>query len=372
MSIAEEDPLFAALLRTALQARAPAVVVEVALDDRFDRARGRWCGCLRIRLVLAAPGHSDSRYRELYLDTLPGEGEGELRASLAIVRGLAQRLDIGVHPPGEPVSGGPRWIDLQGPPPTRSWRFRWRTLAWREDGSEVAAEGECSVDADRGEQAVQAVGREVRAGLTPPYRLTLESAELGPVNEPEHTLAYPGGFPPMNTLRAWMVEERSISAVLRRSADTAARPIERMVALAEAFCLDLRELAPVCASLAGGLADAAVDAALAPALARTVGQWSLPVRLEEALAHGRPVGPVLHEYHRQHGLGVLYLIKAMREAFGLSLMTAKTLVDIACTGERDDELDAALPAMVAAIRAGERDDRAALYAALDTVYARRR
>lgn len=372
MVSAGEDQAIVALLHAARRAPAPALVVEATLDQHFERTRGRWCGCLRIRLVLAAPGYMDSRYRDLYLDTLPGEGEAELRASLASVRGLAQRLAIDVHPPGEPVSGGPRWIDLQGPPPVRSWRFRWRTLAWREDGSEVAAEGECSVDADRGERAVQAVGRELRAGLTPPYRLTLESAELGPVNEPEHSRAYPGGLPPMNTLRGWALEGGSIAAVLRGIADTPATPLDRMVALAEAFCLDLRELAPVCITLAGALTDAGLDAALAPALARTRGQWSLPIRLQETLARGRSIGPVLHEYRRQHGLGVLHLIKAMREAFALSLMTAKTLVDIACSGERDDELDAALVAVVAAIRAGEPDDRRALRAALDAVYARRR
>lgn len=359
MVMAGDEQAIVALLHKARGAPAPALVVEVRSDQRFDRARGRWCGCLRIWLMLAAPGYSDSRTRDFYLDTLPGEGEDELRASLAIVQGLAQRLELGVHPPG-----GPRWIDLQGPPPVRSWRFRWRTLTWREDGSAFAADGQCSVDADRGEQAVRAVGQVLRADLTPPYRLTIESVELGSVNEPEYSRAYPGSLPPMNTLRGWALGRGSVAAVLREVADRPATPLDRMVALAEAFCLDLRELAPVCTYLAGALTDEELDAALGPALARTHGQWSLPIRLQEALAQGRSVGPLLHEYHDRHGLGVLHLIKAMREAFALSLMTAKMLVDITCSGDRNGELDAALAAAVAASGDGDGDERRALRATL--------
>lgn len=366
-----DAPTIEALRGKALAQRGPVVVVDVMMDSRFDRARGRFCGCLRVAVVLAAAGHRDSRYREAYLDTLPGEGPDEVIAALAVVRGLAERLGVAVHPSGPPVPGEPRWIGLQGPPPMRSWRFGWRTIAWCEQGSEVHESGEIHVDAESGDSALTAVERVFAARLARPYRVTLDSAELGPLAERSYARAYPETSPPVNTLRAWAVERGSLAAVLRRLAETPSTALDRMVAIEAAFCVDLRALAPVAMVLAGAMADAALDAALGPALERTYGQWSLPIRLLEAHAQGRSIAPVLHEFHARHGLGGVALVRAMREAFGLSLMSTKRLVDMVCSGVRGDELDAAVQAVVASVRAGERDDRRALDAALDAFPARK-
>lgn len=367
MSALSQDEASAALLHKVQQARHSPVVVEVSTFNRYDRERGRWCDHLRVVVVLAAPGREDSRYSELFLDTLPAEGPEEREGSLAVVRGVAARLGVRVHLDGTPAAA--RWLDLQGPPPTRAWHFRWCTIEWREDGSEVHESGERRVDAERGNLAADAVERAFRERLTPPFRLTLESDELGPLAERRHSRAYPRTLPPVSALRAWAVQGRSPAALLRGLDPATA--LDRMLGFEEAFCVDLRALAPVHAWLAGAMTDEELDAALAPALARTRGLWSLPVRLLEAHAQGRSLGPVLHEFHDRHGLGVMLLIKAMREAFEMSLMTAKTLVDIICSGERQDELDAAVTAVVAAIRAGDRDERAAMHAALVAFHARR-
>ena len=57
----------------------------------------------------------------------------------------------------------------------------------------------------------------------------------------------------------------------------------------------------------------------------------------------------LHEFRDKYGLGVIHMIVAMREAFPMSLMAAKSLVDTACSGTRDAELDAELQAVLAAL-----------------------
>lgn len=353
-----DEPAIAALHSKALEKRGPVVVVDVMLDTHFDRARGRYCGCLRVAVVLAAASFKDSRYREAYLDTLPGEGPEELGASLAVVRGLAARLGVAVHPPGRaPAAGEPRWIGLQGLPPARSWRFGWRTLTWRDDGSEVEESGETRVDAVSGDSALAAVNRGIAARLTPPYRVTLQSVELGPIAERWYPRTYPQGLPPVSTLRTWAVEGRSLAAVLRGLASTPSTALERMVALEEAFCVDLRALAPVAMFLAGTMTDEALDAAMGPVLARTRGRWSLPGRLLAVHAEGGSIGPVLHEFHERHGLGGIELIMAMREAFGLSLMSTKQLVGMVCSGERGEVLDAAVRAAVASVGAVERDDQ---------------
>lgn len=352
-----DEATIAALHSKALEKRVPVVVVEVMLDSHFERARGRYCGCLRVAVVLAAAGAKDSRYSEAYVDTLPGEGPEELGASLAVVRGLAARLGVEVHPPGrDPVVGESRWIGLQGPPPARSWRFGWRTLTWRDDGSEVEESGETRVDAESGDSALAAVNRGIAARLAPPYRVTLQSAELGPIGERWYTREYPQGLPPVSTLRTWAVEGRSLAAMLRGLASTTATALERMIALEEAFYVDLQVLAPVARFLAGTMTDEALDAALGPALARTRGRWSLPGRLLAVHAEGGSIGPVLREFHERHGVGVMELIMAMREAFGLSLMSTKQLVGMVCSGEGGEVLDAAVRAAVAAVRAGERGD----------------
>jgi len=352
-----DEPTIAALHSKALEKREPVVVVDVMLDSHFDRARGRYCGCLRVAVVLAAASFKDSRYSEAYLDTLPGEGPEELGASLAVVRGLAARLGVAVHPSGrDPVVGEPRWIGLQGPPPGRSWRFGWHTSVWRDDGSEVRESGETRVDAECGDSALAAVNRMIAARLAPPYRVTLESAELGPIGERWYSRDYPQGLPPVSTLRGWAVEGRSIAGVLRGLASTSSTALERMIALEEAFYVDLRALAPVAMFLAGTMSDGALDGALGPALERTRGRWSLPGRLLAVHAEGGSIGPVLHEFHERHGVGVMALIMAMREAFGLSLMSTKQLVGMVCSGERGEVLDAAVRAAVASVGAVERGD----------------
>ncbi len=368
------DETIEALLRQTRYEAAPAVVVDVKLEtNRFDRALGRACNCLRVKVIFAAPGPADSRYRERYLDKLPGATPDEVSASMVIVRALAERLGVPVHPPGEspPEPGAPSWLALQGPSPAREWSFMWRVIVWREDGSEVALSGERSVTADNGEKAVAAMGRHIAGQRSPPYRLMLESAELGPQAENEHPRGYPGALPLANTLRAWAVEGRSLAAMLGALAEAPPGPLDRMVALGHAFCVDLRELAPVSAFLANTLSETALEAAVRPVLERTRGQWSLPVRLLEAHAQGRSVGPVLHHFRDRFGLGVLYLIKGMREAFDMSLMSAKSLVDMACSGDRDEELDAAMQAVVASIRAGDRNEREAFHASLEAHDARK-
>jgi hypothetical protein len=77
-------------------------------------------------------------------------------------------------------------------------------------------------------------------------------------------------------------------------------------------------------------------------------QWSLPSALREAHAAGASIGPVLHAFYRD--VSAIYLVMGVREAFGLSLMTAKVLVDPACSGERDADLDAMLAEAVPAKR----------------------
>lgn len=339
------DPPIEALLAAVLRESAPAVAVDVATDaSHFDRALGRFAACLRLRVVLAGPGREDSRYRELLLDTLPAGTPDQLRASTAIVQALAQRLGVPVHSPGP---AAPRWIGLQGPSPAREWHFTWQRILWREDGSEEAASGECSVHADCGDRAVADVTRELSRSLAPPYRLMLASRELGPLASGSRLRGYPPQLPPVGTLRGWAVEGLTLADILGRIADVS--PLDRMIALESAYYVDLHDLAPVSAFLAGKLSEAALAAAVHPVLERTRGQWSLPGRLLETHAQGRSIGPVLHEYRDKYGLGVIHMIVAMREAFPMSLMAAKSLVDTACSGTRDAELDAELQAVLAAL-----------------------
>ena len=342
------DPLIEALLAAVLRESAPAVVVDVATDaSHFDRALGRFAACLRLRVVLAGPGREDSRYRELLLAPLPAGTPDRLRASTAIVQALAQRLGVPVHSPVPLAPAAPRWIGLQGPSPAREWHFTWQRILWREDGSEEAASGECSVHADCGDRAEADVTRELSRSLAPPYRLMLKSRELGPLASGSRSRAYPRQLPPVGTLRGWAVEGLALAEILGRLAEVS--PLDRLTALESAYYVDLHDLAPVSAFLAGKLSEAALAAAVHPVLERTRGQWSLPGRLLETHAQGRSIGPVLHEYRDKYSLGVIHMIVAMREAFPMSLMAAKSLVDTACSGTRDAELDAELKAVLAAL-----------------------
>ena len=345
----DPDDHLASILRRALAAGAPAVALDVhAGTQGYVAAYGGYRPCVHIELVLAVPSDVDSRYRVDYLGSLPAATAEEVAASREQVSELAARLGAAVHPPGGTprTHAEPSWLALQPPAPERPWRVVWSSLVWSDDGAEHCDAGERVVVATTGKLAKTVVEQELVRRLAPPFRCKVECPETGPAHEQAHEAGYPDTVPAVDTLRAQALAGRSPAVLLGELAIEAAAstPLERMVALARAFELDLRDLGPVSAFCSGRLTAEALDAVVGPWVERSRPRWSLPLLLRRARAEGRSIARLLHEGYDEHQLGVIHLIMAMREAFGLSLMAAKTLVDTACPGDRDDELDRLLAA----------------------------
>lgn len=342
-----------------LAREAPLAALEVrAGTTGYDAAIGRPRGRLELLAVFAAPGDDDSRYDVRSIESWVADDPRAAAEVLLLVRALADRLGAPLHPGSDepPRVGAPGWVALQGPPPERAWRVRFRTLVWAADGSEQHASGELTVHADRGSRAVHVASRDVVRGLVAPFQCTIDVVDTGRQGSCQYTAAYPDAAPTRDTLRSWGAEGRAPSAMLQDLAaqTPALSPRERMVALAAAFGVELTELASVHLHGAGRLSDEALDASLAPVLARTRLQWTLPLVLRRAQAAGESVTAVLHAFHPQ--VGVIRLMMGVRDAFDLGLPAAKMLVDTACDPGRAEEVAVMLDAVVEAKRAARSID----------------
>jgi hypothetical protein len=348
------DDIFAQLLARARRFGPAVVAIDVrASSGSYEPEFGRMRARLVVRAVLAAPGEDDSRYRIEQLDRPVAEDPVAARAVMEIAGRLASELGATLHPAGpEPPKGGdPEWLSLQGPSPEREWAATWTSVVWRQDGSEVHATGEGVAVGRTGQLALDDARRRHLGHVAPPFCVVLRLKEMPerPSNL-HHPASYPAGAPPIERLRAWAREGQPASALL--GALGAEAPglgtLESMVALQHAFKLDLKELREVSAFAKGSLDAAALDAALAGRIAQTRPQWSMPHALLDAYTGGASIGPVLHAYYKD--VSAIYLIVGIREAFGLPLGTAKILMDTACSGTREAELDRLLVEAMAAKR----------------------
>jgi hypothetical protein len=338
------DDIFVAQLQARARSFGSAVVaIDVrASSGSYEAEFGRMRARLVVRAVLAEPGEEDSRYRVVDLDRVVAEDPAAARAVMEIAGRLASELGATLHPAGPepPKSGDPEWLSLQGPSPEREWTATWTTVAWRPDGSEVHASGEGAAVGHTGKLALDDAWRRYIGRVVAPFSYVLRLKEMPerPSNM-GHMASYPAAAPPIERIRAWAREGQAPSAIL--GALTVEAPglstLERMVALQHALKLDLEELRAVSAFAAGAIDAEELDAALAGRIRQTRPQWSMPHALVDAYTGGASVGPVLHAYYKD--VGAIYLIIGLREAFDLSLRTAKMLMDTACSGEREAELD---------------------------------
>jgi hypothetical protein len=345
------DPTLSALLARARSFGATVVAIDVrASFGSYEAEFGRCRAGLVLSAALAQPGEDDSRYRIAYLDRLVAENTDAARVGMDIARRLAGALGATLHPSGPepPRRGDPEWLAQQGPSPEREWTAVWRSVAWRADGTEVHASGEGPAAGSTGRLAMRdAMARHI-GSVVPPFRYELGLKELGRGSRSYHEAAYPVGAPPMRKLREQAQEGLPLSAILSALAveAPALSPLDRMIAVEHAFKIDLEALGPGSAFAAGAVEGAALDAALEGKLWQMQPQWSMPGALLDAYTSGQSVGPVLHAFYRD--VSAIYLIMGVREAFGLSLGSAKMLVDTACSGTQDAELDAMLAEAVAA------------------------
>lgn len=345
------DDTFSSLLARARRFGPSLVAIDVrASSGSYEPELGRQRARLVVRAVLALPGDDDSRYRMEDLDRLVAEDPAAARAAMEIARRLAGELGVALHPSGPepPKSDEPSWIELQGPSPERQWTATWTTVAWRPDGTEIHATGEGPASGRTGRLALADAQARHIGRVVPPFSCSIGLKEVGRPSSAYHMQSYPNAAPPLRTLREQALEGRPLSAILGALAAEGAGlgALDCMVALEHAFKIDLEHLAPVSAFLAGAIDGPALDAALAGELRRMRPQWSMPSALLDAYTGGASIGPVLHRFYKD--VSAIYLVVGIREAFGLSLMTAKVLMDTACSGERDAELDAMLAEAVLA------------------------
>ncbi len=345
------DDTFSSLLARARGLGAPVVAIDVrASSGSYEPEFGRCRDGLVVRAALAQPGDEDSRYRIEFLDRLVAEDPEAARAGMETAQRLADELGAALHPSGPepPKSGDPEWLELQGPSPEREWTAVWTTVAWRPDGTEVHGGGEGAAVGRTGRLGrADALSRYLRH-IVPPFRYELGLKELGRPQSSYYEAPYPAAAPRIRTLREQVVGGQSLSAILSALAVGAPGlgPLGWMIALEHAFKIELGHLGPVSAFAAGAIDGAALDAAIEGRIRLMRPQWSLPSALLDAYTGGASIGPVLHAFHRD--VGAIYLVMGIREAFGVSLMSAKMLMDTACSGERDAELDAMLVEAVAA------------------------
>ncbi len=346
----------------AMEKRARAFGAEVvAVDVRagatsHDPELGRRRDVLAVSVVLAAPSDEDSRYRVEEVGRLLADDAAAATAGMVKARRLAELLGAALHPDSvePPPRDAPGWLAKQGPSPARSWPVAWSRKVWRPEGTNHDERGECLVEAASANKARHGASLEVIRGLEPPFKFTLTCRDTGAPSSTYYVADYPAAAPPRDSLRRLAREGRPLSALLRGmlAESPALTPLDRMVAVEHAFLVDIDALAPVGAFCRGELSDGELDLALGPTIAASKPRWSCPLALREAHANGQSMGPVLRAHHREVG-GTIQLILAIRDAFGLSLGAAKSLVGTACDGLHDDEITSSLDAELRAIAAGK-------------------
>jgi hypothetical protein len=346
------DDALAPLLQRALAAGGPALALDLRRGTMAGLAGGR-VACVHVELVTGVPSEDDSRYRAERIGSLPAETAAQVEAARATARALAAHLGVDLHPPDGTarVWEEPSWIALQGPPPARLWAVRWSVVTWGEDGAERHASGEEHASASAGRAACEQVEQELSRRFEPPYDREVHVAGLAYPKRVVHPGAGPRALPSVHTLRTWAVEGRRPAEILR-ALDVA--PVRaRMIALGNAFSLDLRELGPVARWGEGALDDHALDAALTPLLERGRWAWAPPVLLRRARAAGVSVGSVLRASRPPYGFGILAAIRVLRDAFGLSIGAATMLAyKVPYSAETEGEFDAALGAELDKLRRG--------------------
>jgi hypothetical protein len=339
------DDTLSSLLGRARKLGAPIVAIDVrASSGSYEPEFGRSRAGFVVQAALAQPGEDDSRYRIEFLTRLVVEDPAAAHAAMEIARRLAAELGAVLHPTGlePPKSGDPEWLEQQGPSPEREWTAVWTTVAWRPDGTEIHGSGEGPASGRTGRLAREDALKRQIGRIVPPFRYEIGLKELGRPSSSYYEAPYPAAAPPIRKLREPVLAGQPLSAVLSALSveAPALTPLDRMVALEHAFKLDLTRLAPVSAFASGATDAKALDAALAGAIQQMRPQWSMPSALVEAYTRGASIGPVLHAYYKD--VGAIYLVMGIREAFGLSLRSAKMLMDTACSGTQDAELDAML------------------------------
>lgn len=349
----------------ALAFGAAPVVIEIrAATSGYDAALGRYRAALAVSVGLAVPGDEDSRYRVEHVAHLDADGPAATRSAVEIARLLADGLGVPVYPsaPEMPTDGTPRWLEQQGPSPERTWPVTWRTTVWDADGTTTYAEHETTVLAASGREALHRAHVQLSKGLAAPFECTLNVLDLDRPSTSYNQADPAASAPFRHTLRAWALDGRPLAGIVHamRVEAPSLSPLEIMIALEHAFLVDLRDLTAAGAFCRGELDEGDLEAALGSVVAAQKPRWSLPLALLRAHANGQSIGPVLHQHYREVG-GTIPLIMALRDAFGLSLMAAKSLADTACDGQQDEALSVMLHRAVRAIAAGERDDYRAMF-----------
>lgn len=322
---------------TAGGGRVRIVAIEArASSGSYDRVVGRVRPCIVVSIVTEQPSHEDSRYRSDVLDRLIAEDAAAEAAATTVIEGLAAVMQVPVHRVDSQT-----WIASQPAPPARPWPMQWTTTRWGEDGVEVRAEGEATLTATSGSEALRIAAAQLFSGIAPPYIRTLRAPDLSVhpwVSYYEATC--PVGAPTIDGVRSAALAGAPVSTIFDEFPATLST-LRRMIAIEHAFHIELSALAPL-AAYANGTSDrAALDAALAPLLKERQPRWSLVGALRETHAAGDRIGPVLRAHHAR-GVGTIHMMIAFREAFSLGLAAAKMVVSTACDGLHDDEVESLL------------------------------
>jgi hypothetical protein len=336
-------------LRSKLLAfEAPLVALEVRRSSHYVEQRE--VETLIVTIALARPGPDDSRYRlqELTRIELPAPYDG--RPWMQMAGRIANEFHIALHPDSaEPLPrDGLRWLPLQGDPPVVTWTCEWETVVWTQDGKQVHRAGDGQCTGCSGKKALEDGLRRYTTHSDTPSMHRIRIVESETTSNAHWGGTYPSLAVPMDVVRDWALAGQPPSMIVMtlRQQEPRLSILDCMVVLEQAFCIGLKRLASVSDFLAGTLSDDQLDAELAEPWQSTRAQWSLPAALRKAHAHGHSIGPVLHASYAVLGSSLL-LAQGLRQAFGLSLRDVKNLVDTACSGQRDAQLDAELAAAIA-------------------------
>jgi ribosomal protein L7/L12 len=311
------------------------VAVELQWDlDEDDQMRCAWC--LEICAIVTSPGWSDSRFSSVGLARLPAETPAERTHAKLLAGGLAERLGVELCSPSLEEAGGKggsRWMERQGLPPDTEYRASWEAYWWTDDGDRVSDAGAEEVRAVSGERACASVENRVRVRVggteRPAYvRTRLASAQARWSSwSGRHVSSPMGMFSPPDAVRAWRLEGRSaveIIAALRQQAPHAT-VLAIMLALEQSFDINLDALAPVATWANGRLSADELGRALDGVITAARPRWDRARRLRDAYERGESLAALLLD--ELPSAGHIQLIKALKDAFGLSLREAKPAVD---------------------------------------------
>jgi hypothetical protein len=311
------------------------VAVELEWDIHEDDD-GETTWVLALHAIVEAPGPDHSEYSTVRLAAFPAESLDDRREAHRVTAGVAARAGIPWHAPPldeQGGRGGSAWIRARPPGAPVPYPFAWSARWWSDDGREHATQGTESVSARSGRDAQIELQRQLEVRFPErPLEMLLEGQRIRILATTSIDV---------DAVRATaLVEGSRPSRIARSLAGASGRSL--MIAFEHAFGLRFESLGALARWRAGELDDTALDAALAAAVSGNRATWDRPRRLRELRARGESVAAAIRA-DRQAGM--IVLIVAAREAFGLSLAQAKELVDRACADASSDaELDGSLGA----------------------------